>query len=127
MLSGAQAFTGESVSETLASVLKVDPDWGRLPSTTPAAIRTLLRRCLTKDPRRRSQSIGEARIVLEQPIPEEAVSTTRPARSRLAYVWPVATAVAAVIAGVALWGWLKPAPIDPRPVLRLEQRSTSRT
>jgi len=42
MLSGGQAFRGESISDTLASVLKVEPDWNRLPATTPSAIRKLL-------------------------------------------------------------------------------------
>src|SRR4030095_8819357 len=51
MLSGQQAFAGESVSDTLASVLKLDPDWSALPSGTLAPIRNLIRRCLTKDRR----------------------------------------------------------------------------
>src|SRR5262249_57687440 len=65
LFSGQQAFIGESVSDTLASVLKLEPDFSVLPRDTPAAIRTLLRRCLTKDRRRRLQAIGEARIVIE--------------------------------------------------------------
>src|SRR5579863_5538138 len=67
MLTGKQAFTGESVADTLASVLKVEPDWDALPKGTPASIRRLLRRCLTKDRKQRLQAIGEARIVLESP------------------------------------------------------------
>src|SRR4030095_7974237 len=65
MLSGKQAFPGESVSDTLASVLKLEPDWSALPKDTPAWLGQLLRRCLTKDRKRRLQAIGEARIVLE--------------------------------------------------------------
>src|SRR5215467_5106557 len=49
MLSGKQAFAGESVSDTLASVLKLDPDWSALPQGTPASILKLVRRCLTRD------------------------------------------------------------------------------
>jgi serine/threonine protein kinase/Tol biopolymer transport system component len=67
MLAGKRAFAGESVSDTLATVLKLDPDWDALPAETPAAIRKLVRRCLTKDRKQRLQAIGEARIALENP------------------------------------------------------------
>jgi serine/threonine protein kinase len=65
MLSGKRAFRGSSSAETLASVIKSDPDWSTLRAETPAYIRNLIRRCLIKDPKRRLQAIGEARIVLE--------------------------------------------------------------
>src|SRR5215467_8288315 len=38
MLSGKKAFEGESVSDTLASVIKLEPDWSALPQDTPASI-----------------------------------------------------------------------------------------
>jgi serine/threonine protein kinase len=66
MLTGRHPFSGETVSDILASVLKSDPDWTALPATTPAAIRRLLRRCLQKDPRQRLHDIGDARIELEE-------------------------------------------------------------
>jgi serine/threonine protein kinase len=50
MLTGKQMFGGDSVSDILASVLKSEPDWNALPPDTPASIRTLLRRCLNRDP-----------------------------------------------------------------------------
>jgi hypothetical protein len=50
-----------AVSDTLASVLRSEPDWNRLPADTPAAIRRLLRRCLQKDRHRRLQSVGTIR------------------------------------------------------------------
>jgi len=65
MVSGRRCFSGETVSETLASVLKEDPDWSALPDTAPPQLLVLLRRCLEKNPRRRLQSIGEARVILE--------------------------------------------------------------
>jgi Tol biopolymer transport system component len=116
MLSGKRAFTGESVGDTLASVLKLDPDWNKLPTETPESIRRLLRRCLAKDRKQRLQAIGEARIVLENPGSEaEASPGLKPA---LPWSWIATTAIAAVVAGVALWGWLKPVPAEPRPVTR---------
>src|SRR5262249_41773264 len=68
MLSGNQAFAGESVSDSLASVLKMDPDWSALPQGTPASILKLMRRCLTRDRKQRLQAIGEARIVIEEQL-----------------------------------------------------------
>ena len=65
MLSGRAQFRGETVSHTLAAVLKDDPDWEQFPSDVPPRILELLRRCLEKDPRRRLQSIGEARVLWE--------------------------------------------------------------
>ena len=66
MLTGRRTFSGETVSHTLASVLKDDPDWSVLPADVPPRVRDLLGRCLAKKVRRRLQSIGEARILLEE-------------------------------------------------------------
>jgi serine/threonine protein kinase/dipeptidyl aminopeptidase/acylaminoacyl peptidase len=67
ILTGKVAFEGESASDTLATVLKIEPDWNALPEETPASVRKLVRRCLTKDRKQRLQAIGEARIALENP------------------------------------------------------------
>jgi len=64
MLTGRPLYRGETVAETLASVMR---DEVAIPEAPPA-IRSLLRRCLEKDPRRRLQAIGEARIALEDPL-----------------------------------------------------------
>src|SRR5262249_28253847 len=71
MLAGKNAFEGESISDTLATVMKVDPDWSVLPRDVPASVHKLLRRCLTKDRKQRLRDIGEARIVLENPVGTE--------------------------------------------------------
>jgi eukaryotic-like serine/threonine-protein kinase len=68
MLSGKRPFEGESVSDTLAMVLKVEPDWNALPPETPPPIRRLVQRCLTKDRKQRLQAIGEARIAIEEAL-----------------------------------------------------------
>ncbi|MGH9408942.1 MAG: protein kinase domain-containing protein [Vicinamibacterales bacterium] len=65
MLTGRRVFDGETVSHVLASVLKDAPDWTSLPPTTPASIRTLLRRCLEKDRRRRLADAADARLEIE--------------------------------------------------------------
>src|SRR5262249_40302172 len=53
MLTGARAFGGHDVSETLAFVITKEPDWTALPVQTPPSVHRLLRRCLQKDRRRR--------------------------------------------------------------------------
>ncbi len=77
MLTGRSAFTEPTVSDTLASVLKSEPAWDAVPADTPPSLQRLLRRCLTKNAKRRLRDIGEARIVLEalasgEPDPDAA-------------------------------------------------------
>ena len=64
MLTGRRAFAGETVSDTLAAVLKTDPDWTALPESTPASLCILLRRCLDRDVKQRLRDIGEARVAI---------------------------------------------------------------
>ena len=64
MLSGRTLFAGPTVSDTLASVLKEEPDLAQLPPSTPARIRRLLERCLRKDAQQRLHSIADARIMI---------------------------------------------------------------
>jgi len=67
-LTGKQLFRGETVSDSLAAILRKDPDWSDLPTRTPPLVRLLLRRSLNRDPRQRLQDAGDARIELEQAI-----------------------------------------------------------
>lgn len=72
MLTGKQAFHGETITDTLAEVIKSEPDWSALPVDAPQAIRNLLQRCLRKDARQRLQSVGDARIAIEEVLSGEA-------------------------------------------------------
>jgi len=65
MLTGSRPFEGETLSDTLASVLKEQPDSGVLPKDTPPALRMVLDRCLEKDAKKRLRDIGEARLIIE--------------------------------------------------------------
>jgi Tol biopolymer transport system component len=108
MISGKRMFGGETVSETLASVMKdvpVIPD-------APPAIKRLLRRCLERDPRARLRDIGEARLVLEDPASAswDIAPAASPARTSRGRVTWILAAVGAALAGVAI-GWLaRPVP-----------------
>ena len=66
MLAGVRPFLGEDVAETLAVVLRADPQWSALPIDTPMAVRTLLRRCLDRDLASRLDDMAFARQQLEE-------------------------------------------------------------
>ena len=66
MLTGKMVFGGGAVTDTLAAVLRAEPDWSQLPAGTPTRVRVLLQRCLQKDAKQRLQAIGDARISLDE-------------------------------------------------------------
>src|SRR5713226_1577700 len=105
MLTGHQAFQGETVSDILASVLKLDPDWNRLPLETPVPIRRLLRRCLQKDRNRRLDTAAGARIEIEEAHAEAEVTErlsipVLPEPRRLP--WILVAALSVVVAALAI-------------------------
>ncbi len=107
MLTGQNAFAGETLTDTLAAILEREPPWTELPDSTPLSLRRLLQRCLDKDPKRRLRDIGDARVELEgtQSDGPVAPSLTQPAsrlRERLA--WLSALALVTLIAiATGLW------------------------
>jgi Tol biopolymer transport system component len=116
MLAGAPAFHGETVSETLAEVLKSEPELDRLPASTPGTVRTLVRRCLVKDPVRRVQSIGDARVILQEVLESKEPLSSAPAASTGRLPWVLVAllgAIAIALASVHLFE--RPAPV---PVIR---------
>jgi eukaryotic-like serine/threonine-protein kinase len=81
MLTGKHTFGGESVTDTLASVIKEEPDWSQLSPQTPTRVRLLLQRCMQKDPKQRLRDIGDARISIDEvlagaPEPSSAAPVT---------------------------------------------------
>jgi len=117
MLTGKVAFPGESVTDTLAGVIRGEPDWSQLPSATPMRVRVLLQRCLQKDPKQRLRDIGDARISLDEVLagaPEVA-----PSLAAAMPTWPrllstaAACILAAVIGGAVVWN-LKPSGLPTR-------------
>jgi len=96
MLTGKQTFTGETVTDTLAAVIRAEPDWSLLPAQTPIRVRVLLQRCLQKDAKQRLRDIGDARISLDEVIsgaPDPAFAGTPQAAAplwRRALPWTIA-------------------------------------
>lgn len=79
MLTGRAAFTGETTSDILASVIRAEPDWSLLPGSVPPRIHELLHRCMQKDAKQRLRDIGDARIIIDEAVTGSVVSETIPA------------------------------------------------
>ena len=114
MLTGRRGFVGETTVEVLSNVLKSEPDWTALPAATPPAVRSLVRRCLQKDPTRRLRDIADARFqieeVLSEPASGAAIGTPAPvrkARERRLWVAGLLVTVAAAVAATA-WSLRQP-------------------
>jgi Tol biopolymer transport system component len=119
MLTGKEAFRGETVSDTIAAVLEREPEWKGLPSATPARIRELLRRCMQKDSQHRLRDIGDARIEIEEALAAPATAEPPAAEKgirtlgRRALISSLGILLlGAAIAGLAIWN-LKPSPSQP--------------
>jgi serine/threonine-protein kinase len=105
MLTGKQAFHGETTSDILAAVLKEEPNLEQ----APASVRRLLQSCLEKDPKNRLRDIGDAWRQLD-PAP----ALPRPKRGFVP--WTVAAVFAVATALVGFVHFREAAP--PRAPLR---------
>jgi Tol biopolymer transport system component len=120
MLTARRVFDGDTVSDTLANVIKSEPDWDSLPSETARPIVTLLRRCLDKNPRTRLRDIGEARVIIDRVLrgdTDDGLDTAAavPPSSKSPIVTIVAAVLVAAVVGAGAW-FLKPG--APEPPLR---------
>jgi eukaryotic-like serine/threonine-protein kinase len=125
MLTATRAFPGTDTTETVAAILRDEPEWLRLPAETPESIRRVLRRCVVKNRKRRLADIRDARLDIddaqsETPAKRLVASNRNRSRERLA--WAGAVAVAALVAAAAmLRGRSEPVPV------RLETRAEINT
>jgi serine/threonine-protein kinase len=132
MLTAKVPFKGETISDTLAGILEREPDWQVLPDSTPANIRSLLRHCLEKDPRRRLRDIGDAGIEITETLSSltvsvETVEKMRPVRLRRLMVMSlVCLMLGLILAGVGIWSMTRPKPTAPPNVIRSMIRPLSK-
>lgn len=121
MLTGKQAFPGDTVMEILGGVMNAEPDWTALPATTPPIFRALLRRCLQKDPRRRLRDIADARFQIEEALTEQpaTAATLAPRRSARQFAIWAAALVTAIAVGAVTATYFGRAPAD-RAEVRLQ-------
>ncbi len=127
MLTGRPLYSGETVSDILAAILRSEPELNTIPDGPPAAVRNLIERCLDKDPRQRLRDIGEARIALtglEAGGIEATVVPVRPSAGtlsnrRVTLVWPAVVVLVVVAAGMV--GRLSaPSESPPLPLRKME-------
>ena len=119
MLTGARAFDGGTVTETLALVLTREPDWLALPSDVPTVVRTLLEGCLAKDPRKRVADVSVAEFLLEErnALQLSGHGAVRPAGHRVRLAW-AAGLMAAASAAAALTAMYLSKPAGDPPSIR---------
>jgi Tol biopolymer transport system component len=111
MLTGRQVFTGQTVSDTLASVLAREPGWTALPPNLHARIRFLLERCLKKEPKNRYHDIADARVEIQEVLDDpsgvfaQPVTTEKPQKKLWVGLSCVTTffVLGLIIAGAAVW------------------------
>ena len=120
MLTGVRPFEGEDVSLTLASVMKSDLNVTTLPPDVPATVRTVLRRCLVKDPKERLRDIGDVRLAMKGVFETTVSPPSEPTAAPTLQVWqrPIPLVLAGlallVIGGLAVWSLTGPTPSPPR-------------
>ena len=122
MLTGRRAFEGDDITDTIAAVVRGEPNWSAIPLETPTRVVDIVRRCLTKDPARRFADISVPLFLLNEDVPSSPATATAapqdppPLWKRVA---PIAAAVllTAAIAASAAW-MLRPGPASPPVVTR---------
>ena len=107
MLTATRAFPGDDLSETLASVIKSEPNWAALPATIPAPTRRLLARCLEKDRKRRLADVADARLELDDASnspTDDAAADTAPIRRlrRERIAWAACVLLLGLVSAFAL-------------------------
>src|SRR6266508_3518802 len=110
MLTGKRAFEGEDVSDTLAAILRGEPDWNALPASLSPSTTLLVRRCLEKDRRRRIGDVSTIRFLLEEPLPASVPAAAAPTatvpstpRWKLMVAALALVIVAAGLGGFVVW------------------------
>ena len=121
MLAGSRAFEGEDITDTIAAIVRGEPNWQALPASTPPALRQLIERSLVKDRTQRLPDMSVVRYILNEPhvlsstgpspavSPATAVAATG-VTSAGGYTAPVRTTLkslifwlAIVVATLAIW------------------------
>jgi serine/threonine-protein kinase len=123
MLTGRRAFDGDTTSDALANILTKEPDLTALPADAPPSIRSLLRRCLAKEPKERLRDIGDARLELADALARSDEGIERVVAKRTARMPPwMAAAVGAAAVAAAVLGWLalRPQPLSSGPALAVK-------
>ena len=118
-MTGRRAFAGTDVTDTLAAVVRAEPEWHLLPDTMAPSVRVFMRRCLDKDPKQRIPDIAAMRLALEGAFETvvsqvaETVAVAQPMWRRGLPLVVTAAVVASLVVGLSMWAFLRPVPALP--------------
>jgi serine/threonine protein kinase/Tol biopolymer transport system component len=116
MLTAKRAFEGEDITDTIAAIMRGEPEWSALPADTPPHVRTLIERCLKKDRKQRIADIAVAQFLLNDSHAATPIAQpVAPPRALWKRALPIAASavVAAAITGAAAWTLRPPTPSSP--------------
>jgi eukaryotic-like serine/threonine-protein kinase len=113
MLAGRRAFSGETISDTIAAILSREPDWTALPPALPPEVYRLVRRCLQKDLRRRIHDIADARVEIDEALDGASAPAASPtgavgANRRMLAIFVVALVLTGVALSLVAWRFGSP-------------------
>ncbi len=124
MLTGQRAFGGEDIAETLADVMRVEPEWETLPEGLSPSLTTFLKRCLQKDPKHRLGDIHDLRLALDGAFETDGAQTVESVATPRLQVWQrpmpavIAALLVAVVSGLGVWSLMRPVSQPPAPIAR---------
>ena len=116
MLTGQKPFVGDDVSDTLALVLKFEPEWDSLPTDVPARVRQLIQACLQKNPKQRVHDVADVRLAMEGAFETTVGASSEPPAVPQLHVWQrptplvLAGLASMLLGGLIVWSAIRPAP-----------------
>jgi Tol biopolymer transport system component len=125
MLTGKRAFPGEDITDTLAAVVRAEPEWSLVPRDVPPTLIVYLRRCLQKDPKQRIGDIHDVRLALDGAFdvagPTPTAGARRPVpRARLPWMLAAASVLVAAALAIPAVRHLGEAPPSTPPEIRTD-------
>lgn len=113
MLTGSRLFHGETVSHTLADVLRGPIDFDKLPKETPSRIREF--EAMPGSGRQNAAARYRRGVVIGRALadPERGTEAPLQAEARATWAWAVAGVSILALAGVLLYRATRPAALHP--------------
>jgi eukaryotic-like serine/threonine-protein kinase len=132
MLAGAPPYTGSTAQAILVKVLSTDPEpVSRARHSVPANVDAAVSCALAKIPADRFPTVAAFTEALSNPAYSWSGSWTTPASYATVGRWKrwaaLGIAGTALLAALALWGWLRPPPAPDRSVVRFSAPFVSGT
>lgn len=125
MLAGRPVFSGDSVSEILAAVIRAEPDWSRLPGNLHWRLREVIEYCLQKDPKDRYHDISDVRLDIQKALSsgdKELARSIEFAKRQWTRHWAIPSIVlVAIIMGIGVWQLKPTLELEPRPFVHYSQ------